>query len=373
MIGKILLFISKTFVFHCVIFILLHQYVFAQKEQPAWGIESKLHYGFLVPHHDYMLIMSERHYSVLQFNLFKSGNHNNEWNTLYDFPQYGISVIYSPLSSPQYLGNAFGILPFINFPLFQSQKCSFSFYTGAGIGYLTKKFDRIENYRNHAIGSHLNAALMGQFDFRVLITDNIELSSGLSVLHFSNGKISVPNLGINTVSSYIGCAYHIPIETEKTSEKLHEQFKEKKWEHSVFFGMAIKQLYPVGGGYYPASSLSYNIKQVRNKKRKIGLGMDLFYDYTDRESFIRKGFDKSDITYLKQGIYLAHDYRLGKMSIILHLGTYLYAFEKNQGVGMIYDRVGVQYYFNERLSAHVALKTHYAKADFIEWAINIVL
>jgi len=211
---------------------------------------------------------------------------------------------------------------------------------------------------------------MGQFDYKLSVSKNIEISSGLSLLHFSNGKISVPNLGINSISTYIGCAYLIPVKsTEKpTIQNTHD---DKKLEHSIFYGMAIKQIYPAGGKYYTANTLSYNVKKTLNQKRKLGLGMDLFYDFSDKASFERKGFDKPNLTYMKNGIYIIHDYRLNKASIFLHLGTYIYAFEKNQDVGMIYDRLGFQYYFNNVFSAHIALKTHYAKADFIEWAMNI--
>ena len=135
-------------------------------------------------------------------------------------------------------------------------------------------------------------------------------------------------------------------------------------------GSAIKQKYPVGGNNYLYYTLSFNVKKKLNRKRKIGAGIDIFYDFSDKADFESKGYDESAITYMKPAIYAIHDFRLNKISIILNLGTYLYAFERNQNIGMIYDRVGLQYYFSNKVSCYVALKTHYANADCIEWGLN---
>ena len=62
-----------------------------------------------------MQMMSERHFSIFQLNVFKAGNHNNNWSFLYNFPQYGISAIYSPLSSPQYIGDGYGLMSLLIF------------------------------------------------------------------------------------------------------------------------------------------------------------------------------------------------------------------------------------------------------------------
>ncbi len=210
---------------------------------------------------------------------------------------------------------------------------------------------------------------MGQADFRYKISRNSEISAGISITHFSNGKAKTPNLGINNIGAFTGYAYHFPIQndihpTEFSNDK-------RLWEHNVFFSISTKQIYPVGGKNYLYTAYSLNSKRIFNKKRKIGVGIDVFYDYSDRAHFQKKGFDNPNMTYIKPAIYALHDFRFGKMSIFIHIGTYLYAFDKNQHVGMIYDRVGIQYYFNDIFSTFVALKTHYAKADCIEWALNL--
>lgn len=345
----------------------------AQQFNASSGIELKTHYSFMLPHHEHMLIMNERHFPIIQLSAFKTGNSGKIWQTLYKNPQYGITFTFSGLSSPQYLGNGFSLMPFMNFPIFKKKAFSCNFFVATGVGYLTKKFDPTENYKNQAIGSHFNAAIMGQLDFRYRINESSEITAGFSLSHFSNGKITTPNLGINNVGFFTGYAFHfISNKTENNTQQKNDvtYYKTKAWEKNLFFAAGIKQNYPVGGDFYLYTAYSLNIKRLINVKRKIGGGIDVFYDYSDKAHFIDKGFDKPSLTYIKPALYILHDFRISRFSILIHVGTYLYAFEKNQDVGMIYDRVGVQYYFNENFSAQLALKTHYAKADCIEWAVN---
>lgn len=349
---------------------LFSYYVFSQTEnQATYGVELKTHYAFLMPHHKHMRILQNQHFPVYQLNFFKNGNFGREWQSLYNNPQHGFSVIYSPLSSPEHLGFGVGIFPFVNFHVFEKNKFSVAFFVGAGLGFVQKPFSIRENYKNEAVGSRFNAVLAGQADFRYRASASSEISAGLSLTHFSNGKIKTPNLGINNCGIFLGYAYHL--KPEKPIETKPAFSMEKTYEFNFFFAGSTKQNYPVGGKNYLYTAYSMNVKRIMGHKRKIGAGLDMFYDYSDRAYFESIGFSKRDITYVKPAIYFIHDFTLSRVSILIHIGTYLYAFEKNQDVGMIYDRVGIQYYFNQNISTHIALKTHYAKADCIEIALNL--
>ncbi len=343
---------------------------FSQNNEPKWGVELKTHYSFLMVHHKHMNILAEQHFPVVQLNVFKTGDHGKEWQQLYRYPHYGVSLIYTTLSSPQYLGAGYGLISYASFPQFRANRFSANFFVGGGIGYVEKIYDMRENYKNISIGTHLNAVLQGQADFRYRISSKSEISAGISILHFSNGKIKVPNLGINNVGAFVGYSHHIPYNRKIREVQPENLTAEKYWEHNVFFASALKQIYPIGSDYFLYTALSFNTKRILNRKRKVGIGVDVVYDFSDRAHFRNKGFDMPDISYAKPGIYGIHDFRLGKLSIFIHIGTYLYAFEKNQDVGLIYDRTGLQYFFNDNLSIMLALRKHYAKADCIEFGIN---
>lgn len=337
--------------------------------RPEYGIEVKTHYAFLMTHYEFMRILQEQHFPIVQLNIFKTGNFGKEWQSLYRFPQYGISLIYSPLSSPRYLGNGFAVVPFINFSLFSNNRFSLKFFVGSGIGYIEKPFHIRENFKNEAIGSSLNAVLAAQTDFRYRISSSCEVSSGFSITHFSNGKYKTPNLGVNNLGIYFGISKHFDSNKSLNQSVIIED--NDRWENNFFFAMSSKQNYPVGGKNYFYSAYSYNIKRIISRKNKVGAGVDVFYDYSDRGHYKSLGLNKPDLTYIKPAVYVLHDFRISKVSIFIHIGTYLYTFGNNQDLGLIYDRIGIQYYFNNYFSTHFALKTHYARADCIEWALNL--
>ncbi len=348
-----------------------HQALLCQNDHPQTGFEIKTHYAFLVPHHEHMLMLNQQHFPIVQLSFFRQGDFGYYWQKLWRYPQHGLSFVWTPLSSPDYVGTGLAILPFVNFYIIKKQRLSMSFFVGTGPGYISKPFDTRENYKNQAIGSHFNAAMMGQMETKYAFNEFSSFSVGTSLTHFSNGKVKTPNLGINNVGFFAGYNYRFPLKKEVRRQESPVLSENSLWEKNIFLGGSLKQNYPVGGKYYLYSALSFNIKRLYSKKGKFGAGVDIFYDFSDKAHFERKGFSEPAIYYTKPAVYGLYDFRLGRTSVFIHVGTYLYTYRNNQDVGLIYDRAGIQYYFNSRFSAQVALKTHYAKADCIEWSMNI--
>ena len=52
----------------------------------------------------------------------------------------------------------------------------------------------------------------------------------------------------------------------------------------------------------------------------------------------------------------------------MNIGHYLYS--RYTDLSLIYTRLGLIYRINSHLLANVSLKSHMAKADFIEWGIG---
>ena len=329
--------------FREILLILLMQFALkgvSQSDKPSSGIELKTHYGFLMPHHEYMLKLNQQHFPIFQFSYFREGDHGFGWQKLYRFPQHGISVVWSPLSSPDYLGQGLAVMPFVNFRMIKQKKFSTSFFVGAGLGYIEKPFDMRENYKNQAIGSRFNAAMMVQLEMKYRLSDFASLSCGASLTHFSNGKAKTPNLGINNAGFFAGYSQYFPLKKNVTERKDNVFYNnEDKWEKNIFFATAIKQNYPVGGKSYLYTNWSFNIKRIYSPKGKFGAGIDIVYDFSDKAHFEMQGSDESSILFAKPAIYGLYDFRLGRTSVFMHLGTYLYAYEKNQNVGI--DRKSV--------------------------------
>lgn len=67
-----------------------------------------------------------------------------------------------------------------------------------GAGYISKVFDRIENNKNTAIGSHINVFINFTYGFRWKLHRNFSIDGGLSFMHFSNASFMAPKFGIQT-------------------------------------------------------------------------------------------------------------------------------------------------------------------------------
>ena len=171
-------------------------------------VEAKLHYGFFYAHHLELEIFNS-HFPAFELNLQKQtyGKHKSERS--YDYPLVGFSFFYSGLGGFDAIGSSFALYPFINFPLWRKNDFFLGFRFGLGVGYLTKKFDRIDNYKNLAIGSNLNAAVNIMFDLRYRLSNRFILSGGISLQHFSNGSLKLPNYGLNIPLINLGLVYRL--------------------------------------------------------------------------------------------------------------------------------------------------------------------
>ena len=70
----------------------------------------------------------------------------------------------------------------------------------------------------------------------------------------------------------------------------------------------------------------------------------------------------------RAGIFMGHELHINKNSLITQAGYYYYYpydFE-----GRFYQRVGLKRKFGDRIFANVAVKTHGAKAEAIEFGIG---
>jgi hypothetical protein len=74
---------------------------------------------------------------------------------------------------------------------------------------------------------------------------------------------------------------------------------------------------------------------------------------------------------IRPGIHIGHQLEFSKLTVATQIGYYIYAKDKSDGP--IYSRFALRYKLNSKLLLNLALKTHYAKADFIEWGVGYIL
>ncbi len=322
----------------------------------------------LLPHHKMMYPLAEEKFNNFSANIYIQPKELSYWRVAYRLPETGVTFLYSEMSSNSQLGSAFAIMPFMKFALNSSQKYQHKIYFGCGIGYLNKTFDRLDNYKNIAIGSHFNAALRIFYSFEKPICKFLNLETGFGITHFSNGAMALPNRGANQMSLSLGLKINnlykpfafSQIDTTKFSSSFTQEFY-------LFSG--IKQLYLGDETKYSTFTFGLALTYKYKSLKATILGLDFFYDSSEYTFYKDNNIEKSMTSFIKSGLYIGHQWFFNKMSFALHFGTYLYAKNRVGEAGDFYNRLVLRYQILPKLELNSSIKAHFAKADYMEWGL----
>lgn len=337
--------------------------------------EARVGYGFLIPHKLEMEILNA-HFPSFEISISKKTFGGSRWEYMYDYPIIGIAYWYSDLGKSPYLGSAHALFPYINFPITPNNPTRLYFRGGIGLGYLTKRFHRLDNYKNIAIGSHLNAAVSLSFELRARILSRLYFTASISLTHFSNGSMKTPNYGINIPSVYTGIAYKFSKENSYQKRRLLPELYPYEFDGKKFFniqigtGIGYKNMNAEIGGRYFVYSLYTNILKQVSYKSRLGIGLDVSYDGTDQKIIeTESGKEFENIwPVVKTGGTFAWELMISKVSLVFNVGGYFSGAYESEGG--IYEKLAVWYYFNHNIYAGITLKAHYARADYITFSMG---
>ncbi len=360
----------KTSVLLIVMLVLLQVQVSAQHKK--WGsnllLEGRVNYGFMINHHLEMKIFNA-HFPSFELNLGKETFGLERWQYMYGYPIIGVSYWYSTLGNSQFVGNAHAVFPYVNYPIIHNNKNELNFRVGLGLGYLTKHFDRLENYKYIAIGSHINAAINLMAEYRWRVTPRINVALGLALMHFSNGSTKTPNYGINTPSANLAFAYRLSRENLRQNKKLTPSLYifEFPGTKSLDFSLGATAAYKDMGSEYGRTFMIYNffgsaMKQI-SFKSGVGVGFDLTYDESDYYfADLNKVVYTQNRDLLRFGVGPLYQLSMSKLSYIFGLGFYLKGLLSPSST---YFKFGLQYQITPGLFANLTLRSHFGKADFV--------
>ena len=343
---------------------------FAQHKQ--WGsnllLEGRVNYGFMVNHHLEMRIFNA-HFPSFEINLGKETYGLKRWQTMYGYPIMGVSYWYSQLGNSELLGSANALFPYINYPIVRNTKHEINLRVGLGLAYLTKRFDRLENYKYIAIGSHINAAMNLMAEYRWRFNPRMNVAFGVAFMHFSNGATRTPNYGMNTPSVNLAFAYRLSKENTYINKKIMPslylfEFPESKTiDLLIGATTAYKDMGSEYGKAFMIYNFSANIMKQFSFKSSAGIGFDLTYDESDY--YIAK---LNNVAYkqkgelLRYGIGPAYQLHMSKLSYNFGLGFYLKA---KLAPTSSYFKLGLHYQVAKGLFANITLRTNFGRADYL--------
>ena len=285
-----------------------------------------------------------------------------DWQRSNGLPQLGVALQYGNSGSKQYIGRMMGVFPFMNWKLYNSRDFTSGFRAGVGLGWVQKPYDVITNHKNILLGTHTNAYINFLWENDVRLFSNLHIGAGLSFTHLSNGSSTLPNLGLNIPAVSLGLRYGLDRPTVIAQVKGEVSIRPSRW---VFFTtVGFKQAPWVGGKRYITNSLKAEWNRPLWRSGHYSAGAVLFYNpaLVIDPAGILDHTQNGVIHKVQAGAFVGYEHLLGRLSIPLQLGVYVY---NHNSYPTIFQELGLRYRINQRWSTELAMKAHMGRADFI--------
>jgi len=348
---------------------------FSQENKSISTLDANFFYGSILEHNPDIAHLITDHPTgfILSYNRKTFGF--KSWESRYNYPDWGFSLIHQDMRN-QYLGDNYSAYAHLNFYFF---KRNLMFRIGQGLAYTTKPYDKVENYKNNAYGSHIMSTTFIMLNYKKEnIFKGFGLQGGISIVHYSNANVKAPNTSTNTFAFNIGANYVLDDQEQPEYIPLNEDYKfTEKLKYNLVFRTGVNESDVIGTGQFPFYILSgYSDKRL-NRKSAIQLGADVFFSKFLKEliyyySVAFPGYNGTgDEDWKRIGVFVGHELFFNKFSLITQLGYYVYYpydFE-----GRVYNRIGIKRYFGDTFFGAITLKSHAAKAEAVEFGIGVRL
>ncbi len=331
------------------------------------GIEVRQKVGFLAAHKGIMAHLPVELGKAVEITYYQHTKGIKKWHKAYNYPTIGATLFIGSVGNNEVLGRYVGAYGFVELPLIKYKNYEFNWKLGSGFGYTNKSYDPIENPKGMAIGSRIDAMICVGVKSIYRFKGNA-LTLGLDMTHFSNAAFQVPNFGINM--PYVSVGYARRLSAEKPIIETRDfDYPLKKWLYGVYGIFSMKQIMPIGGKSYPVYAGGFAVRRFFS--HKAGIEVDL--DIISKQAIL--GYEtlvpKTQFRMIQLGIYAGYLVPLDHFHFIFGMGAYVRDYYKPEDP--VYHRIGMRYQFSNGLIANFTLKTHFARADYMELGLGYTI
>lgn len=276
-------------------------------------------------------------------------------------------------SDPQtsLFGEAYAFIAGLNFSLLNVKRTELSVVPGFGLGYLSTTYF---TNGNPLIGSHINFSSRLALNAATRITNNLKLSIGVDILHFSNGAMRIPNNGININSLSFGLVKMLRPGKELARDSVKKPIDVPDHKHSFEFGVNIgrRGIFRSKAGLFRTGLYAgYNYRF--NEVFGLGTGIDAVYypttyDYTDR-TYQSMG---TSLDHWRVGIAFGPDFWMDRFGVMAKYGYYLHYHSYYKGVENSikdYWTIGLKYRVWNQLALQAKVYLHQTDADYTGFGV----
>lgn len=345
-----------------------------QKEASNTYFDLNYFGGNIALHNNDILHLITGHPEGFIFSWNKKTFGNEAWEQRFNYPDYGASFLYQDLKNNE-LGVNYGLFAHYNFYFF---KRNVMLRIAQGLAYNTNPYDKIENPKNVAFGSHFLSATYLMLNYKKEhLFKRVGLQTGISLIHYSNANVKAPNTSVNTIAFNVGLTYNLEDEYQEYVDDLDNEKFTESIKYNLAFRTGINQSDVIGSEQFPFYILSAYADKRLSHISAIQFGADVFFSnflkeliYYQSVSFPEENIS-GDEDYKRVGLFVGHELFINKMSIETQFGYYVYYpfdFE-----GRTYIRIGLKRYFGNNFFGALTLKSHGAKAEAVEFGVGVRL
>lgn len=366
---------NKIFPLLCILFFFITgaNNLRAQQLPENWSAGLNAGYGKFLKHSRRQTFDVTKPAYCIAMDFMHQSSGKALWAKLNGRPRYGLGIVYVDYGAPDLIGKAIGMYPLIDVWLLRRPELAIYTRMAFGVGYLTKRYDRVTNPGNTAIGSHFNnyTTIGLSAEYQLTPHCGIRLAGHLS--HSSNGRLRVPNLGINTGIIQMGITYRV---TEPLLKDTFSVPSTYQYSRKALFGLrgsiGIKEASIENGPFYYVWLLTPHIIFPRNEKHQWETGAEIAYDGQDREAILNGEDYTSPSVLLKPwnvSVYGGHEFLFGRLGFItqLHLNVFPFLEKKNEFYTLIGGKIYLKSFHKHprnQFYTGIFLKAHYAIAQY---------
>jgi len=392
--GKLVTFmINKLFL---LLIILLSIKISAQttnKDLPKYSklfeLEFSYQNGYIFPTNNFVRGNNAENEKINAFQTFslkliKQTIGKKIWEQLFNYPEYGLGIYLADFHNPEEIGLPIAFYGYFTAPFQRWEKFTLNYEAGFGVAFNWNNYSPSNAY-NNAIGAKYTVYINLGMKVEYQLLKRFSIGLGVSLTHFSNGRLKAPNYGLNTIAPKISVIYKLYKPKLQFIKQNVPAFNKKNELYlSAFFGLkniiydslniAVSEKYE-GESYYVFGLSTLFNRQV-SYKSKIGLGIDFSYDGSvnaqiavDNGQLQINGGAFSDK--LQVSIFPSYELVINKVSIIIQPSFYIYRKKLKNQSPVFYQRVGLKYNFYKNFYVGLNLRAYqFHISDFIEWNIG---
>ncbi len=332
-----------------------------------YGFEFRQKLGFLAAHRGALGHLPQESAKAMEFTYFVQTRGSKNWHQAYREPKVGATLFVGSVGNNDLLGRYIGLSGFAELPIIKKNNFEWNWKMGFGLGYTTKTFDPIYNPKNNAIASKINAMIVIGTKANYNFGKNF-ITIGLDITHFSNAAFKVPNYGINL--PYLSLGYGRVLSKEQAlNTTIKSSLPLKKWLFGALGIFSMKEMNPIGNRRYPVYSLSLFTRRIFSQKAGLELSLDLF----SKQAIlgVEPLVPKTQLSIIQAALFAGYIVPFERFSFLFGAGAYVRDVYKSDGP--VYFRIGSRYQFPKGIMLNFTLKSHFAKADYMELGLGYTL